>query len=77
MDLRGYTKDVGVQCSLFSVVSNAYYMDASTQCKVSPPVATSTPPYYLAESSESELSQMDIGEEHADCSFQLSQDSTV
>ena len=47
-------------------------MLASVQCEV-PPLATSTPPHYLAESSESEL---DI-EDRTDQSFHLSQESTM
>ena len=60
------TRDVGVQCSLPPML-------ASVRCEV-PPVAMSTPPHYLAESSESEL---DIEDTHTDQSFHLSQESTM
>ena len=77
MDLRECTKDIGVQCSLLPVLSNACYTDASIPCEVPPPLTTSTPPHYLAESSESELSQMDIEDAPTDLSFHLSQESTM
>ena len=57
------TRDVGVQCSLPPMLP-------SVQCEV-PPVAMSTPPHYLAESSESEL------DTHTDQSLHLSQESTM
>ena len=60
------TQDIGVQCSLPTML-------ASVQCEV-PPFATSTPPHYLAESSESEL---DTEDTHTDQSFHLSQESTM
>jgi hypothetical protein len=77
VDSPVYTKDVGVQCSLHSTYSSTVYVDASVQCDVPPPLATSTPPHYLAESSESELSQMDIEDAPTDPSFHLSQESTM
>ena len=55
-----------MQCSLPPML-------ASVKCEV-PPVAMSTPPHYLAESSESEL---DIEDTHTDQSFHLSQESTM
>ena len=53
------------------------YTDAGVQCEVRPPLNTATPPHYLAESSESEVSQMDVEDAYADLSFQLSQESTM
>ena len=77
MDPQELTRDIGVQCSLLSVVSNVCYTDASVQCEAPTPLTTSTPPHYLAESSESELSQVYVEDAHADLSFQLSQESTM
>ena len=76
VDRKEFTGDMGVQCTVLSGVFNVCSTDASVQCEA-PPLTTSTPTHYLAESSESELSQIDGKDAHADLSFQLSQESTM
>ena len=74
---KEFTRDMGVQCTVLSGVLNVCYTDASVQCEAPTPLITSTSPHYLAESSESELSQIDVKDTHAALSFQLSQESTM
>lgn len=77
MDSRKSTEDIGVQCLLLPVLCNAHHIDASVQFEIQPPLSTSTPPCYLVESSESDFSQADVEDAHADISFNLSQESAA
>ena len=65
VDRKEFTKDMGVQCIVLSGVLNVRYTNASVQCETPTPLTTSTSPHYLAESSESELSQIDVEDAHA------------